>query len=81
MELAEAFAGAENLRYSLVFLATSAEEDGLFGSYYFVENPIAGVTDSIVLNINIDMIGRDDFRTADNPKISFILRQKMLMRS
>ncbi|NVK24430.1 MAG: M28 family peptidase, partial [Gammaproteobacteria bacterium] len=42
--------------YSFIFIATDAEEDGLYGAKYFVENPPIALS-SITLNINLDMIG------------------------
>ncbi|WP_397471495.1 M28 family peptidase [Rheinheimera sp.] len=43
--------------YSYIFLATDAEENGLYGSKAFVANPPVELS-SIVLNLNLDMIGR-----------------------
>jgi Zn-dependent M28 family amino/carboxypeptidase len=59
VELAEAFSllPAKPKR-SLIFLAVSGEEKGLLGSHYFTEHPIVPI-DSIVANVNIDMIGRN----------------------
>jgi len=58
MELAAHFSSKENrLDRSLLFVTFGAEEKGLVGSKYFVENcPIP--TDEIMSMINIDMIGR-----------------------
>jgi Zn-dependent M28 family amino/carboxypeptidase len=59
MELAEAFAALPAApRRSLMFLAVSGEEKGLLGSAYYADNPTVHV-DSIVANINLDMIGRN----------------------
>jgi len=56
LELAEAVATAE-LRRSVVFILFGAEETGLHGSNYFVENsPIP--LDCTIANVNLDMIGR-----------------------
>jgi hypothetical protein len=59
LELAEAFSrpGARPRR-SLLFLAPSAEEPGLLGSAYFTEHPTVPL-DSIVADINMDLIGRN----------------------
>ncbi len=43
---------------SVIFLAVSGEEKGLLGSRWFVENPTVPL-ESIVANINLDMIGRN----------------------
>ncbi|MFU8859249.1 MAG: M28 family peptidase [Cyclonatronaceae bacterium] len=56
LELAHFY--AENPpRYSLLFLAFSAEEMGLLGSEYFMVNPVVPVG-NILAMINLDMIGR-----------------------
>jgi aminopeptidase YwaD len=56
LELAHYY--AENPpRYSLLFLAFSAEEMGLLGSEYFMVNPVVPV-ENILAMINMDMIGR-----------------------
>ncbi|PTX63985.1 peptidase M28-like protein [Kordia periserrulae] len=44
-------------KYSVIFAAFDAEEKGLVGSYYFVDNPIIK-KEQIKLNINMDMISR-----------------------
>ena len=57
LALAEAFSRAPTRR-SLVFLAVSGEEKGLWGSDYFTRNsPIP--LERIVAGINLDMIGRN----------------------
>ncbi len=43
---------------SVLFLAVSGEEKGLLGSKYFSENPTVPI-EGIVLNINLDMVGRN----------------------
>ena len=43
----------------MVFLATTAEEDGLLGSQYHVEQPDFD-PEKVVLNVNLDMISRCD---------------------
>ena len=58
LEVAEAFAAArEKPRRSILFIWHVAEEQGMVGSRYFTDNPTVP-RDSIVANINIDMIGR-----------------------
>ena len=56
MLLAERFA-AKRFRRGIIFLFLSAEEQGLLGSRYFVENTNVPL-EKIVANINFDMIGR-----------------------
>ncbi len=59
MEVAEAFASAGvRPARSLIFLAVSGEEKGLFGSRHFVANSPVPL-DSIVANVNMDMVGRN----------------------
>lgn len=58
LELAQFFAAnRQRLKRSLLFIAFGAEERGLIGSRYFVENPTVPL-DQIVAMINMDMIGR-----------------------
>ncbi|WP_394824477.1 M28 family metallopeptidase [Pendulispora albinea] len=58
--LAQAKANGE-LNRSILFFWTSAEEDGLVGSKYFVDHPIAGIgLSQIVGVVNMDMVGRWD---------------------
>lgn len=44
---------------SLIFVALDAEEKGLVGARHFVANPPVA-KESIVVNVNMDMIGRND---------------------
>lgn len=58
IELAERFASErKNLKRSIVFMAFGAEEMGLLGSKYFVNNPLIE-PDQIKAMFNIDMVGR-----------------------
>jgi len=63
IELAKAFAQAKKdgkgPRRSILFIALAAEEKGLLGSQYYVENPIFPLAQTVAC-INIDMIGRID---------------------
>ncbi|MCU0383025.1 MAG: M20/M25/M40 family metallo-hydrolase, partial [Cyclobacteriaceae bacterium] len=59
LELAEQFSQAENLKYNLLFIATTAEEAGLLGSQFHV-NQSAFDPQKIVYNFNFDMIARTD---------------------
>lgn len=53
LETARAIA-AEPLKRSVMFMALTAEESGLLGSDYFVNNPTVPI-ESLVANINLDM--------------------------
>ena len=63
MELAEAFQAAKKAGHgpkrSILFLHVTGEEHGLFGSAYYSENPVFPMANTVV-DLNIDMIGRDD---------------------
>jgi hypothetical protein len=64
LELAGYFADRKNRpERSLLFIAFGAEEMGLIGSKYFLDNPLVDAT-QITAMINMDMIGRlKDHRT------------------
>jgi hypothetical protein len=63
LELAKAFAKAKAAgkgpRRSILFLANSGEEKGLWGSQYYSEHPTYPL-DHTSVDLNIDMIGRID---------------------
>lgn len=63
LEIAEAFVQAQKAgkgpRRSIIFMAVSGEEKGLWGSRYYSDNPVYPL-DKTTANLNIDMIGRLD---------------------
>lgn len=60
LEIAEAFASLpEAPARSVVFLAVSGEEYGLLGSRAYVEDPPVIDIESVVANVNMDMVGRN----------------------
>tara|TARA_Y100000766_G_scaffold272388_1_gene272181 strand:+ start:840 stop:2420 length:1581 start_codon:yes stop_codon:yes gene_type:complete len=63
LEVAESFQDAKKagkkFKRSVLFLPNSAEEKGLLGSYYYVENPVFPLENTITC-LNVDMIGRPD---------------------
>ncbi|WGK66341.1 M28 family metallopeptidase [Croceiramulus getboli] len=63
LEIAEAFKKASDAGYppkrSIAFLHVTGEERGLYGSKYYVENPIFPLANTVA-DLNIDMIGRQD---------------------
>ena len=68
LEIAESFAGAKvKPRRSLLFVWHTAEEIGLVGAEHFTTNPTVPL-DSIVTQINIDMIGRGGSGDAVHPR-------------
>ncbi|EKB50534.1 Leupeptin-inactivating enzyme 1 precursor [Cecembia lonarensis LW9] len=83
MEIAEAFAMAAKdgirPRRSILFIALTAEEKGLLGSQYYVENPIFPL-ENTVNNFNIDMLGRIDYEYQDveNPNYLYAIGSDML---
>jgi len=57
IEIARRFAAAPPTHRSLIFVAFSGEESGLYGSKYYVEHPAVSL-DYTVAMLNMDMIGR-----------------------
>lgn len=58
LEIAEKIESQKHLlKRSIIFIAFGAEEQGLLGSKYFVENPLVPLS-QIKLMINMDMVGR-----------------------
>ena len=57
LEIAEKIkAHQQELKRSVIFIAFGAEEQGLLGSQFFVENPIVPI-EQIKLMVNMDMVG------------------------
>ncbi len=57
IELARWFARRPPMRRGLLFLAFSAEEEGLLGSIHYVRHPVLPLKRAVAM-INLDMIGR-----------------------
>jgi len=76
LEIAEAFKLASKSSHrpkrSVVFLNLTGEEEGLFGSKYYTENPIFPL-ENTVANLNIDMIGRIDEQHIKNPNFVYLI--------
>ena len=67
LEIAESFAKAQvKPKRSLIFVWHTAEEIGLLGAEYFTRHPTVPL-DSIVAQLNIDMIGRGGSADAVHP--------------
>jgi|SRR5690554_426238 len=81
MEMAAAFQQAvkdgNGPKRSILFLHVTGEEIGLFGSAYYVENPVFPLKNT-VCNLNIDMIGRIDPDKKDNPDYLYLIGSNML---
>jgi len=71
MEIGEAFVeavrGGYQPRRTVIFIAATAEEVGLYGSRYYTEHPVVPL-DSTYACVNIDMIGRAWNKMKDEPQ-------------
>ena len=78
LDLARHYSLPENKpEYSIVFILLSGEEAGLYGSKYFVDNPLFPIKD-IKLLVNLDMVGSgSDGITVVNGTLYDTLMQKM----
>jgi Predicted aminopeptidases len=75
LEMAEAFAKAKaegkGPRRSIVFMAVSGEEKGLWGSAYYSDNAIFPLEKTTV-DLNIDMIGRIDPKRKKRDSLNYV---------
>lgn len=75
IELAEAFAKAKAAgkgpRRSIVFMAVSGEEKGLWGSAYYGDHPLFPLEKTTV-DLNIDMIGRIDPKRKNGDSTNYV---------
>ena len=81
LEIAAAFQLAKkaghNFKRSILCFPNSAEEKGLLGSYYYVENPVFPLENTIAC-LNVDMIGRmDEFHQNDSNYVYLIGSDKL----
>lgn len=76
MEMAQAFKLAAKDGYtpkrSVLFLHLTGEELGLYGSRYYIENPVFDLNKTMA-DLNIDMIGRVDKKHKDNPNYLYLI--------
>lgn len=76
MEMARVFAKAKAEGHgparSILFMAVTAEEQGLLGSLYYTRNPIFPLSKTIA-NLNIDMIGRRDEKHKASPPYLYVI--------
>jgi hypothetical protein len=56
---------------SILFLAFTGEEKGLFGSTYYSDHPLIPFKDTYI-DLNIDMIGRIDEKYTEKNKVDYI---------
>ncbi len=80
LEIAASFQKAvnegEGPKRSILFLNLTGEEEGLYGSKYYVSHPVFPLKNTVV-NLNIDMIGRVDSRHKTNNYIYLIGADKI----
>ncbi|HQZ82647.1 MAG TPA: M28 family peptidase [Pyrinomonadaceae bacterium] len=57
IEIARNFARAKNNARTLLFISFSGEEEGLFGSNWYVNHPTLPIAQTVAM-INLDMVGR-----------------------
>lgn len=62
-----------NINCNLLFIAFSAEELGLLGSLHYTRKPLLPLSQTL-LNINYDMVGRNDDKNSINPNYVYLLR-------
>ncbi|HEX8287883.1 MAG TPA: M20/M25/M40 family metallo-hydrolase [Pyrinomonadaceae bacterium] len=72
MAMAEAFAKGQRPKRSILFIWHAGEEKGLWGSEYFTDNPTVPIN-SIVTQLNIDMIGRAQAAGDENHPVNKLL--------
>ena len=76
MELAKIFAEAKKdgkgPRRSILFMLVTGEEKGLLGSDYYTQNPVFPLENTVV-DLNIDMIGRRDFKHRDSAPYVYVI--------
>lgn len=76
LEIAQAFVQAKREghgpRRSILFMTVTGEEQGLFGSEFYVENPVFPLANTVA-NLNIDMIGRRDAEHAGKPDYVYVI--------
>jgi hypothetical protein len=70
LAIAKAFASGAKPRRSLLFVWHAGEEKGLLGSRYFADYSTVPL-ESIVAQINMDMVGRDHENKAENANLVF----------
>lgn len=57
IELARQFAKSKTNKRTIIFIAFSGEEEGLFGSKYYTNNPVFPIENTVAM-FNLDMVGR-----------------------
>jgi hypothetical protein len=57
LEIARVLAKEKKNERTIIFIAFSGEEEGLFGSKFYVNNPVFPIENTVAM-INLDMVGR-----------------------
>lgn len=77
LEIAQALASRPRPRRSILFVWHTGEEGGLLGSSWFVDNPTVS-RDSIVAQLNMDMVGRGTDSVRGRPRTIQIIGSRRL---
>jgi hypothetical protein len=77
LEIAQSLASGQRPRRSILFVWHTAEEGGLLGSSWFVDNPTVS-RDSIVAQLNMDMVGRGPDSLRGSPRTLQIIGSRRL---
>jgi hypothetical protein len=76
LQLAKAFVQAKKEghgpRRSILFMTVTGEEEGLFGSEYYVTHPVFPLANTVA-DLNIDMIGRKDSQHYSKPDYVYVI--------
>src|SRR6478609_1810076 len=76
LQLAKAFAQAKKEghgpRRSILFMTVTGEEEGLFGSEYYVTHPVFPLANTVA-DLNIDMVGRKDPQHNGKPDYVYVI--------
>ena len=83
MELAQSFQMAKRKgnapKRSILFLHLTGEEIGLFGSQFYLENPVFSLENTVV-DLNIDMVGRVDQKHMDKKEYIYLIGSNRLSK-
>ena len=83
MELAQSFQMAKRKgnapKRSILFLHLTGEEIGLFGSQFYLENPVFSLENTVV-DLNIDMVGRVDQEHMDKKEYIYLIGSNRLSK-
>ncbi|HLZ17064.1 MAG TPA: M28 family peptidase [Cyclobacteriaceae bacterium] len=76
LQLAKAFSQAKKEghgpRRSILFMTVTGEEEGLFGSEYYVTHPVFPLANTVA-DLNIDMVGRRDPEHSGKPDYVYVI--------